>query len=240
MHHTRGVLTRVLSFVGGLLLAASLVAVALPAPASAAPAGRVGATLSGQRPDPVADLARQALGALRAVVAADIVDELALEVPTPDRAVLFDAHVVARRALAAGVAARLTTATAEQLDAAWATVEPLRLVVLYSAIAETGTSYRYARSEPGVAFDCSGLTSYAWRTIGLDLVRQSGGQIRTAAPRTRDTALPGDLAWYPGHVMLYLGVGDAVVDALRTGRPVDVRDASRISRLGDPSHGSIG
>ena len=47
------------------------------------------------------------------------------------------------------------------------------------------------------------------------LARQSSGQIRDAAARTLDTAQAGDLVYYPGHVMMWLGVDNAIVHAVR-------------------------
>ena len=49
----------------------------------------------------------------------------------------------------------------------------------------------------------------------------------------------GDLAQYPGHVMMYLGVGEAVIHSVMTGRTVELdtiseRQASRV-RFGDPT-----
>ena len=34
-------------------------------------------------------------------------------------------------------------------------------------------TYKYAASSPGVSFDCSGLTSWAWGTAGVGLPHQS-------------------------------------------------------------------
>jgi cell wall-associated NlpC family hydrolase len=108
-----------------------------------------------------------------------------------------------------------------------------------AALTQLGVPYRYASSEPGVGFDCSGLTSFAWRSAGHDLVRQSGGQISAARPLDRVNAKAGDLVQYPGHVMLFLGVGDAVVHSVTYGRTVeiDVISANRAAyvRFGDPA-----
>ena len=86
-------------------------------------------------------------------------------------------------------------------------------VAVLAALSQLGVEYRSNSSEPGVSFDCSGLTAYAWGRAGVSLYRQSGVQISDAAPRDRGSALAGDLVQYPGHVMMYLGVGDAIVHA---------------------------
>ena len=61
-------------------------------------------------------------------------------------------------------------------------------------------------------------------------------QISDAAPRDRGSALAGDLVQYPGHVMMYLGVGDAIVHASNPETDVELstlRDQSY--SWGDPS-----
>jgi cell wall-associated NlpC family hydrolase len=55
-----------------------------------------------------------------------------------------------------------------------------------------------------------------------------------SAPRTWDTALPADLVQYPGHVMMYLGAGQAIVHAPNTGTVVRVQDITRSVRLASP------
>ena len=108
---------------------------------------------------------------------------------------------------------------------------------LAAALSQLGVAYRRNTSKPGVGFDCSGLTSYAWAQAGFDLARQSTAQIRAAAPRDLETAMAGDLVQYPGHVMMYLGVDRAVVHAVMPGRPVevDVVKARRNLKFGDPT-----
>ena len=67
----------------------------------------------------------------------------------------------------------------------------------------------------------------------MELFRQSGTQINEAAPLDRATAKAGDLVYYPGHVMLYLGVGDAIIHSVQTGRTVEIDTISgRRVRLG--------
>ena len=60
-----------------------------------------------------------------------------------------------------------------------------------------------------------------------------------AARLDRSTAKAGDLVQYPGHVMMYLGVGDAIVHSVMTGRTVELDTISerRVNsvRFGDPT-----
>jgi cell wall-associated NlpC family hydrolase len=103
-----------------------------------------------------------------------------------------------------------------------------------AALAELGKPYRYATSDPAVGFDCSGLTAYAWSRAGVDIANQSGAQIRAAAPRDHATAMAGDLAQYPGHVMMYLGVGDAIVHAVNRSDDVELDFVRRNVKFGNP------
>ena len=50
---------------------------------------------------------------------------------------------------------------------------------------------------------------------------------RAATRVDRDEASAGDLVHYPGHVMMYLGVGDAVVHSVHTGRTVEIDTISK-------------
>ena len=143
------------------------------------------------------------------------------------------AYDSARRTLAGLVAGRLQKLTADQVDLAWASAEPRRMMALYAALAQVGTNYRYTGNEPG-GFDCSGLTSYAWAVAGVKIPRTSTDQINAASPRSENQLLPGDLVWRPGHIMMYLGVGDFAIDSPQTGKQVRVRQWGRTSRFGSP------
>ena len=91
-----------------------------------------------------------------------------------------------------------------------------------AAMTQVGVPYRTNTSQEGVGFDCSGLTTYAWAKAGVQLVRQSGQQINDALPARSVDAKAGDLVQYPGHVMMYLGVGDAIIHSVQRGRTVEI------------------
>jgi cell wall-associated NlpC family hydrolase len=55
-------------------------------------------------------------------------------------------------------------------------------VAIQAALGQLGVPYRYAQASPGVAFDCSGLTYYAWAQAGINLPRNSRMQA-AAIPR---------------------------------------------------------
>ena len=44
---------------------------------------------------------------------------------------------------------------------------------------------------------------------------QSKRQWEASRDVAQEDALPGDIVWYPGHTMMYLGVGDAVLHSAR-------------------------
>jgi cell wall-associated NlpC family hydrolase len=136
-------------------------------------------------------------------------------------------------------AARRVGADGAAMQAAWRAAEPSHQVALLAALTQLGTPYHRNSANPGQGFDCSGLTAWAWGQAGVSLQRQSRTQIRDAAPLTHETAQAGDLMYYPGHVMLYLGVGDAMIHAPYTGASVEVGNLNdrhtRWLRYGDPT-----
>ncbi|MEP2373428.1 NlpC/P60 family protein [Ilumatobacter sp.] len=119
---------------------------------------------------------------------------------------------------------------------AWSSAPLDHQRAVLGALTQVGVPYRSNTSSEGVGFDCSGLTTYAWQGAGLELYRQSGTQISEARSLSKDEAQAGDLVYYPGHVMLYLGVDDAIVHSVQTGRTVEVDTIRRGSvRFGDPT-----
>lgn len=194
--------------------------------ASAAPAVQVSTSASGSKVrevDPVADIAVAAL--------ADLHNYQSSGDPS-----MFARYGSLRDGIATAIAGRLDIVPARMI-AAWKAADTDHQTALMAALSQLGVPYHHNTSRAGEGFDCSGLTTYAWGLAGANLTRQSGAQIRAAAARTHDTATAGDLAYYPGHVMLYLGVDGAIVHAPNTGRNVQVDSiASRRSlRFGDPS-----
>lgn len=141
-------------------------------------------------------------------------------------------YVAALRQVARQTADRAKV-DAAQLEQVWLRTEPRRMWTLLAALSQVGTQYRWAGNQPG-GFDCSGLTSWAWAQAGVRIPRTSAEQIDAAAPRTVDQLLPGDLLYRPGHIGMYLGVGDAMVNAPRTGKPVEVKRMGTMTRFGSP------
>lgn len=97
-------------------------------------------------------------------------------------------------------------------------------MAIAAAYSQLGVSYKFAAESPGVAFDCSGLTKYAWGRAGVYLPHQSRAQY-AATPRVpKDQAQAGDLIYYYspiGHVGIYLGNG-MMIHAPQTGDVVKI------------------
>jgi peptidoglycan DL-endopeptidase CwlO len=138
-----------------------------------------------------------------------------------------------RRALAELVATRAKL-SADDLDAVWANTDGSRLVALFAALGQYGVPYRTYQSKPGIGFDCSGLTTFAWSVAGVNLPRTSGSQIVAIPATTLAAAKPADILWYPGHVGLSLGLGKVYLHAPYPGRTVEIVAIHRVSRVGSP------
>jgi hypothetical protein len=104
----------------------------------------------------------------------------------------------------------------------WSALGYRRLTALLAALDQLDDPYRFAMRGPD-AFDCSGLTSFAWSEAGIALRTSSFAQ-REQVDRLRDPEelLPGDLVFYEraprgrdpiGHVAMALGVGSFIVEA---------------------------
>ena len=92
-------------------------------------------------------------------------------------------------------------------------------IAVSAAYSQLGVPYRFAAESPGVAFDCSGLTKWAWGRAGVYLPHQSGQQFGSTPRVSKDQVQPGDLIFYYspiGHVGIYVGNG-MMIHAPQTG-----------------------
>jgi cell wall-associated NlpC family hydrolase len=117
-------------------------------------------------------------------------------------------------------------------------VSGLAGTAINAAMGQLGVPYRYASSSPGVAFDCSGLTHYAWGQAGVYLPRNSRAQAAATPHVPAASAQPGDLIFYYSpisHVGIYLGNGQ-LVHAPNSGKTVSVASVnwSKVTAVGRP------
>ena len=95
--------------------------------------------------------------------------------------------------------------------------------VLEAALEQVGTPYEWGGSAPG-GFDCSGLTSFAYRAAGVSLPHSSRAQSGMGVAVSRSELMPGDLVFFGSpvyHVGIYVGNGK-MVHARTFGVPVAV------------------
>ena len=88
-------------------------------------------------------------------------------------------------------------------------------------LAQVGDTYRLGGNGPSV-FDCSGLTSYAYRQNGISIPRTASAQYRAATKVSNPR--PGDLVFFLNgaqHVGIYIGNGK-MVHAANPRRGVEV------------------
>lgn len=101
---------------------------------------------------------------------------------------------------------------------------------LQAALSRRGSEYEWGATGPA-EFDCSGLTSWAYRQAGVTIPRTSRQQWTAGRAVSLDALVPGDLLFYDDgtgnpsqihHVGMYVGNGK-MVDAPTEGQLVDVR-----------------
>jgi cell wall-associated NlpC family hydrolase len=91
------------------------------------------------------------------------------------------------------------------------------------AMRQVGHPYRYAADGPG-AYDCSGLTMAAYRSVGIYLPHQSSQQSHYGRHVASGDLQPGDLVFYYSpihHVAIYIG-GGKIVHAANPGEGVTI------------------
>jgi cell wall-associated NlpC family hydrolase len=99
-------------------------------------------------------------------------------------------------------------------------------IAVETARAQIGKPYRWGATGPA-GFDCSGLTSFAWRAAGVQLPHSSRGQYASLPRVSMDDLKPGDVIYRPGHVGIYLGKG-RMIHAPQSGSPVQISPLGRV------------
>lgn len=100
-------------------------------------------------------------------------------------------------------------------------------IAVDAALTRLGYPYVYGAAGPG-AFDCSGLTSWAWAQAGVTIPRTSSGQAGLQYVPL-DQLQPGDLVTYYSpvhHVALYIGNGQ-IIDAATESKPIFITSVYR-------------
>jgi len=98
-------------------------------------------------------------------------------------------------------------------------------IAVETALAQVGEPYVYGAAGPD-AFDCSGLTMYAWAAAGVSIPHSSGLQPSAGTPVSLSALSPGDLIFYYSpisHVGMYIGNGQ-IVHASNPSSPISVVD----------------
>ncbi|HVN50963.1 MAG TPA: NlpC/P60 family protein [Acidimicrobiales bacterium] len=153
-----------------------------------------------------------------------------------------DRAAAAQAAAAAHAAARLTAAaptTSSSGSGSDVTPPPVFVpppgsgatVAVAAAESQIGVPYIWAGATPGVGFDCSGLTMWAWAQGGVSLPHSAQGQYDMSTHISESDLQPGDLVFFGSsagsieHVGMYVG-GGTMVHAPHTGAFVTYQSIS--------------
>lgn len=97
--------------------------------------------------------------------------------------------------------------------------------IVVAAKSQLGVPYVYGGEDPGVGFDCSGLTQWCCSQAGISIPRGSAAQFTASGPRINGMVESGDLVFFyggeasgprPGHVGIVTSAG-LMINAPYTG-----------------------
>jgi cell wall-associated NlpC family hydrolase len=97
-----------------------------------------------------------------------------------------------------------------------------------AAESQIGVPYHWGGEDPGVGFDCSGLTQWSWGQAGVSIPRTAQEQYDAIDHVSLSALEPGDLLFWGGgpgdiqHVGMYVGDGE-VIHAPETGQVVHIQ-----------------
>ena len=136
--------------------------------------------------------------------------------------------------------ASCTEAELPALDAAWNVAVPsfadgVGGQAALAAVTAVGRGGRYVAEGNGpVDFDCSGLTAWAWRQVGVSLPDYSYSQWDITARISREQLQPGDLVfWFGGDVHHVAIVVTADAGRVRIAEAANPDAGVRIRDFGD-------
>ena len=84
--------------------------------------------------------------------------------------------------------------------------------VAQAALEQLGDPYDFGAAGPS-SFDCSGLTMYAWGTVGVSIPHSATAQYTSLPKVDLGSVVPGDIIYYGNvgpHVAIYIGGGQIV------------------------------
>jgi len=135
------------------------------------------------------------------------------------------AEAAAAQASRSGSPGRASGGSSAAATAANAPVAPGGPGAVQAAQSQLGVPYVWGGEDPGVGFDCSGLTQWAWGKAGVSIPRTAQDQYDAIVHISLSDLEPGDLLfWNDGtssiqHVAMYVGGGE-VIQAPETGENV--------------------
>ena len=90
------------------------------------------------------------------------------------------------------------------------------------AKSKLGCKYVWGATGPNT-FDCSGLTSWCHKQVGISIPRTSGEQRKSGTSVSKENAKLGDIVCFDGHVGIYVGNGQ-MIHAPNKSKPVKYDD----------------